>query len=411
MLLPASYRAEAQFWKKKDRKEKREKRIDEKPTTATKLPSFKKEKIDYPPSERKDRYRIDLLVPLYLDELVKGGSTTFKAKTPDKLLAGLGFYQGVKLAADTLNRLYSVDLYVHDISSKEFSVSKLISNKLLESSDLIIGAVPSPEIEPLAKLAKKKQINFVSVLSPGDGGVRDNPFFTIIQPSLHTHCEWISSNIRRKYPRQKIFIYHKANVQVDENAWSYATSVDLKSTEEINCNSLPKANILRTKFDSTGSNVIIMPILETVYADSLLAQLDREFPNYRFDVYGMPSWSFMGSIKKADAYNNIAVYFTTPFYYDPASSLCSSINLSFKEQFGGKPSEWVYRGYEAFYAYAYLLKRYGTIFNRDGSDNGDAISTKYDIRPRWDKDHNLYYNENRHVYLYRYQGGSYMIEQ
>jgi hypothetical protein len=45
------------------------------------------------------------------------------------------------------------------------------------------------------------------------------------------------------------------------------------------------------------------------------------------------------------------------------------------------------------------------------SDNGAAPFTRFEIKPQWTTDNDLLYNENMHVYLYRYQGGSYMVEQ
>ena len=65
----------------------------------------KKREIEYPQSIAKERYRIDVLLPLYLDELVKEDKPTFKGKVPEKAQPGINFYEGVNLAVDTLTNM------------------------------------------------------------------------------------------------------------------------------------------------------------------------------------------------------------------------------------------------------------------------------------------------------------------
>ncbi|XZF15414.1 ABC transporter substrate-binding protein [Chitinophagaceae bacterium MMS25-I14] len=417
LVLAAAPHAEAQFWKSWFKKEQPKKKPVRKPvpqkTTATQpKPKTKKDQhIDYPVSRMKTRYRIDVLVPLYLDELVKNNKLTFKEKMPDKAVPGVNFYEGIRLAADTLDKWnYKIDLYVHDVSDPQQTPEQLIGKKTLDSSDLIIGAIPTAQVTPVAKFAAAHRINFVSALSPSDGGVKDNPYFTLLQPSLQTHCEFLRSYIRKKHPGKNIVVYDHSSVAADKTALGHLDMAD-KSVRKINCSSLPVKEQLQKAFDSTDVNVILMPVLDNAYAESLLSQLYRFFPNYRFEVYGMPSWRSLPGLKKADAYPNVMVYFTAPYYFDYTTSSGQALLSAYKREFGGRAGEYVFRGYEVFYWYAYLLNRYGTIFNTHYSDNGSAQFTRYDVKPAWSSGNDLLYNENNHVYLYRYQSGSFMVEQ
>ena len=73
----------------------------------------KKPEVAYPRSTIKDVYRIDVLVALYLDELVKIDKPAFK-KIPEKAVNGIDFYQGIKLATDTLDaKGYRFEVFVH----------------------------------------------------------------------------------------------------------------------------------------------------------------------------------------------------------------------------------------------------------------------------------------------------------
>jgi hypothetical protein len=125
----------------------------------------------------------------------------------------------------------------------------------------------------------------------------------------------------------------------------------------------------------------------------------------------MPSWKFMASLRKADAYPNVGVSFTSPFYYDPTTQSGKALLNSYKREFGGRPAEMAFRGYELLFWYATLLRKYGTVFNPNMSDRSNTLFTRFEIKPQWGRQQELLYNENEHIYLYRYQSGSYLVEQ
>lgn len=411
LLLPGMPgNASGQIFKKLFQREKT--RSDNKTETTTPAAKTPKESsASYPSSIKKERYRIDVLAPLYMDELVKGNTTTFRNKVPVKALAGISFYEGVKLAADTIDgSRYKIDVYVHDITGPHTSVTHLIRNKTLASSDLLIGVVTSSDVTALANFARKKQVNFISVLSPSDGGVSNNPYFTLLQPTLHTHCDKIRIAARKKFPRNRIFLYRRSTTEVDETAYRLITAHEEKRYEVISCDKLPPPARLRQLFDSTATNVIIMPVLDTDYAAALLFQLKEVFPEYRFEVFGMPTWNNRAFLKRTEEFINIAFSFTTPFYFDHTTASGFALSERYHKIYGGTPNEWVFRGYETFLWYAGLLGKFGTLFNTRMNDYNTAVYTKYDIRPARDEHNNLLYNENRHLYLYRYQAGSYVVE-
>lgn len=377
-------------------------------------PKKKVLEVDYPRSTIKDVYRIDVLVPLYLDELVKNNKPAYKGKVPDKAASGIDFYQGVKLATDTLEfKGYKLDVYVHDIASVRTNVKALLSRGTLDSSDLIIGAVQSNDIPEVAERARRRNINFISALSPSDAGVRNNPYFTLIQPRLQTHCEWIMKKVAEKYHKEQITILYRTSVGSDENAYSYLTNIlEENDLRKLNCNKAPDSATLAKAFLKNETNVIIMPVVENAYAESLMKSLYKYFPGYKFAVYGMPSWKSMGALRKPEAFPNVAVYFTAPFYFDPSTSGGILLNNAYQGQYNGKPGEMTYRGFETLYWYATLLKEYGTIFNDHIKNNDKAPFTKFEIKTNFDKaKEEVLFNENQHLYLYRYQSSSYMIEQ
>lgn len=384
---------------KKERKHKQSSVV--KKATRPAVPLVKtREEIVYPPTRFKPRYRIDVLADLYLDELVKGKYVTYNNQVPERAAAGVSFIQGVQLAADSMKKAgYNVDIYVHDVTSFQESAPMLTMHGQLDSTDLIIGAVNPQDIAVLAAFAKKKQIYFISVLATADGGVRDNPFFTILQPSLKSHCEAIVKNINEKYVGQRVTVLYRNNSAQESSAYSYITADSGKLFySSLLCNKLPSHTALAEAFGTAKNHVLVMPVLDVVYADSLLKVLSRDFPETHFEIYGMPAWS---DLHKTKGLANLDINYTVPFNYNVASTSGAYIERNFKKDYSGKPSELVYRGYESLLWYSSLLKGYGTIFKY--TDNAPAPFTPFHVLPQWDKNNDLLYNQNQHVFLVKFK--------
>ena len=373
----------------------------------------KRNEVKFPATVKKSHYRLDVIAPVYLDELVQDDAVTFKGAVPDKAAPGLGFYQGVKLAADSLQKAgFNMDIHFHDAGSLNQSPDRLIERRMLDSADLIIGAVSGHDIPGLAAYAKARNVNFVSALSAADGNVRDNQYFTLLQPTLKSHCERIVNMVAQKYPGQKVGLLYRTTIPAEENAYKYITEVKgaKVSFSKLQCNAMPSYDKLNALFDTASSGVIIMAILDTNFADSVLKKISGEFPVGHFDVYGMPSWYGMSELMKPNAYKNIAVNVTHSFNMNMPEEDTKALSRKFKKDYGGKPTEVVFRGYETVLWYANLLKEYGTMFNEKYSDVSGAPFTKFEISPQFDKQGFILFNENRKLYHSTYEAGNIKTE-
>ena len=408
--------------RKKKKHEEKTKKKQTKKTKSTKKETAKKDvplnaapqavevtKLDkeHPRQQKKNRYRVDVLALLYLDDLVKGGATTFKDKIPDKALPGVAFYAGLTIAADSLKKEgFNIDIYVHDVASFLESPVRLTTLGGIDSSDLIIGAVPPADIPVLAEYAKKNSVNFVSTMSASDGGVKDNPYFTMMQPSLRSHSEWIINDILKNFPKQQVSLLYRTKGEGNENAYDYLT--DAPGAEHIHfkymsCNAMLKKANFDLVVDPGKINVMIVSILDIGFADSLLHELSRDFPGTHFEVYGMPSWT---SMPREGGMPNLTINVTTPFTIDVNTATGQYVKHMYHQNYSGKMSESVYRGYETMFWYATLLRKYGTHFAEKYNDNTIAAPfTQFDIKPVTDKKGHILYYENRHIFMSTYEGG------
>ncbi len=388
------------------REQKREFRQQKKRDTPAAAPQ--RAARSYPASEFKERYRVAVLLPLYLDELVQDNKVTFKGNVPAKAMAGSHYYQGIEMAADSLRRSgVKMDLFIHDITAADGSPEQLVGDGKLDSVDLIIGAVEQLDIPVLAELAQRRHINFVSVLSTYDGGVKGNPYFTMLLPSVRTHCEQLTDELSGLYESKKVVMLYRTTSLADENAALYLLNDTYSKVRyrKLLCNTPPSRKDLLKVIDTTKPNVVVVPIHSPTLADSLLHALTFEFPTTHFEVYGMPTWSGIHDLNRPGSHSNLAVHVTSAFYAgSPDGPLLNSLAKRYTKEFGGEGDETMLQGYEAMLWYGTLLRQYGTIFNDHYKDAPAAPFTRFRIKPRKDGS-NVQYFENRNVYHFIFQGG------
>ena len=406
--------AQAQFWKKKKKEQVKSKKPNaSKKTNRKDEPKLKKRvEPEYPETVNKEAYRIDVLLPLNLNVI---GNNSKAGRAPESAQPTINFYEGLMVAVDALREKHTkLDLHVHDINDPKASINTLILNKELNKSDLIIGSIQSNDIPAVAAFAKKNKINFISALSPSDAGIKDNPYFFLVQPTLKTHVTELIEFANKKYSKSPKYIFHLSNTSGERDAYMQLREamIEEKDLKIVDCAKYKmQTDSLMRLFDSTETNVVFVSMLEIAKAEQLLNSLAQLPSSYRFEVFGMPSWKSLRGLTQSSAYTTMSIYYTTPFYYDPTTGPGKFVSNNYKTNFGGTPSEMVYRGYEILYWMSSMLDKHGTIFNNNLSDVSAAPFTRYDIQPAWSKENDFLYLENKMLYIYHYQNGGYIVEQ
>ncbi|KAA5536667.1 amino acid ABC transporter substrate-binding protein [Taibaiella lutea] len=417
-LFTSATISNAQFWKKLFGKEepKSNKPAPKKDNKPIKQAPVEKKQAapEYPATQMKAVYRVDVLLPLYLNTLVKDGKAVSK-KSPEYAMGAINFYEGISIAAEAMNKQHlKLEINIHDITEANEKPEILIKNKKLDSTDLIIAYVQSNDIPELAAFAKKKKINFVSALSPADADTKDNPYFILIQSTLNTHLNQLVSFASNKYSKNPKFILYSKNTGGEKEAYQQiktAIETDKNTTREIDCSQFNlTAESLAKHFDSTKVNVLFVSTLDIELTEKILNTLAAMPSSYHFEIFGMPSWKYLKGLTQSSAYMKLSIHYTTPFYYDPTTAPGKYVNTEYGLTYGGEPSEFVYRGYESMYWLCHLLTQYGTIFNTRIKDVSAAPFTRFEIKNTYSEDNDFLYLENNKLYILHYQNGGYVVE-
>jgi ABC-type branched-subunit amino acid transport system substrate-binding protein len=411
--------AHAQFWKKIFGKGGKTEKKAQKPTHSApeiiekKETKKRKTAPEFAHSVLKNRYRVDILIPLQLNTLVKDGKAIYK-KQPYVVQPSIDFYKGLKMAAATLNHDgIKLDLYIHDISDPAHSIPRLSTDPNFRKTDLIIGLLQSNELSMVAALAKQNHINFLSALSPSDAGISNNPYFILIQPTLETHISSLVAYALDKYTYQPKFIFYDSHIPVQKEALALLKE-NLKDRKYKLLDATPgviNQDSLMQVFDKTSLNIVFINTFTQETTSSLLKSLASLSPaGYRFAVFGMPSMKSGDFFLDASAFPGLDIYFTSPFYYDVQSPAGKKIVSVYSQNYGGSPSEMAFRGYETLFWVSDLLKKYGNVFNKNMDDVSATPFTRYKISPAYNENNGFLYLENQKLYIFHYKNGNLNVE-
>lgn len=363
------------------------------------------------PSTKKAK--VAVLCPLYLDSAFNGYSYKLgNNNMPQYIISGLDFYNGVMLAIDSLNKENSnAEVWIYDTKKAATNINAILqSMKWLNFSLIIASLNNSTEQKAVSEFSFANNIPVVSVTYPNDAGITANPFFVLLNSTLQTHIAAIYRFVEQNYyynkplfitrsgaSERKILSDFKANDSLIKNHFQYKVL-------ELN-NDVSFDNI-KPYLDSTKQNVIVCGSLNTAFASSLINALGNN-SKYKTTVIGMPNWDGAKKIIN-NHYSNIDIVCSTPFYYAPNDSLVKNITAEYRAKFVGRPSDMVFKGFEAMYYYMHLFNTDSTAFINHISDSSYSTAKRFFIQPVMQNAQSQLpnYLENKNLYFIRTNSGS-----
>jgi hypothetical protein len=364
------------------------------------------------------RYHIAVFLPLFLDSAFDAsGSYRFDQNFPKYLNPGLEYYEGMEMAMDSLRKTgASLDITVYDTRSATRSIQQILEEPAFSKMQLIMGYVTVSDLRILSNAAKNREIPFINVNFPNDGGVTGNPDFVILNSTLHAHCEALYKFVQRNWATSNIFYLRRATTD-DDRLRSYFAEIEKNTSsvplrmKYINVNNNQDLSQMFSSMDSNTKTVILVGSLDENFGKAICAKLAPLSRSYPLKILGMPTWDAVSDFN-APVYAGLEIYYTTPFYMNPADSLVLSIQQNYKNRFYSRPSDIVYRGYEATLHFGQLLEFHKGRLDGSLGERKFKVFNDFDIQPVFtnssappDRVLTLQYLENKKLYFLKKVNG------
>lgn len=354
-----------------------------------------------------------ILLPLYLDSAFKDGSYKYENTIPKFILSALEFYNGVQLAADSLEQ-EGIHMRIEVVDSRKQAATEHVFNTYnTNKPDIVIGVVQSgSELKHLSGLALNNNIPFISATYPNDGGVTNNQNLLIVNSTLKTHCFALYQYLQKNNLGNNIVLVTRKG-GVDDRIKNYLKEAE-KATGgykfKWSMASLPDSFSkvqLAVYLDSNKKNTIIGASFDKDFSLRIVETLSSIKESYNSAVFGMPTWDELPL--QDPQYKGIDVYFSTPFVsYSGNADVFTSLSKKFKKIANSKPSDMVFKGFEITYRYLKTYYYHPADFMQYINDSSRRIFADFKFEPIQSKDTSatINYWENKKIYFVKKTDGA-----
>lgn len=357
------------------------------------------------------KQKIAVFAPLYLDSAFDATNTYRYDKTFPKFLnPGLEFYEGIQLALDSLSKENAqLEVFVFDTRSSKTLLEEQLN--ALDSVGLIIGHANAQENWVLASEALIRKVPYINVNLPNDGGVTNNPYFVMLNPSLKTHVEAVYRYLQRSYSTTPITVLRKKG-QLEDLIKNYIEDFS-KSTASIPLKlkyvDLPDSFSVKQflpLLDSNRQNTFFAASLDEAFSRRLITQMALAGRQYKTTIIGMPTLDNLEKDLSKAEFKGPEIIYGQPFYNPKTDKISTGITHFFSTKMYARPSDMVFRGYEVMWKYSKLLNEFKNDLSSNITNKTNKVFTDFDVQPVLNKQSMaMEYFENKKLYFIKWQDG------
>ncbi len=359
-------------------------------------------------------FNVAVLLPFYLDENSRRYETDSLVFTDGKRsirvfgrserwiypgsLPFLEMYEGILLAADTLNSLgLDINLYSYDIQSDTAGISRLIHSGTLNKMDLIIGPVHSANLAIVSRFASARNIPVVSPVPMIDNSLLvNNPFLFMAGSSLKVAQRAIAEKAA-SYDQHNIVVVFSDTLRGKNDLLNLRACIMAELSKkalqnQVNYNELmfysrsahgmdSIRRIINSLSEERG-NVIIIASEEPPVMSETLMVIHSLIKKYDIKIFGYP---YMRNLENLDPKYffdlNLMVY--SPYWINYSNEDVSKFNDDFRNIFYTQPAEtsFAWLGYDIAYYFLSGLAIHGRKFIvHPEIHNPDLLQTEFDFR-------------------------------
>ncbi len=362
--------------------------------------------------------KVAVFIPLFTDSVFDGPVYNLgKGNLPKNILPGLEFYNGVMMAIDSLNQEGSVaEISIYDSKQSSSSLISILSGADMNDVGLIIATITNiAELKTFSDFALAQSIPLISATFPNYVGIKENPFFVMLNSSLEAHLQGLHKFMQKNYKSDTIIAVTRAGGQYESFIKNYFTTLNKSNSNgfaplKLKWVTMDEKNIsfstLQNSFDSIKNNIVFVASPMEKFGLNVVRSLSSN-DRYRTTAIGLPTWDNMKELDN-NSCKNVEIVYSTPFIYTKNKMLNASIKSHYKEKFYSRPSDMVYKGYEVLFHFTKLLIKHRSNLINKLDDRDFTVFNEFKPEPI-----KLYktsikpdFLENRKLYFIRKQQGN-----
>ncbi len=349
------------------------------------------------PPVRQRVFSIAMIMPLSLDEV----STGYKSANLKKAMMGIAYYQGFKLALDSLTTNgYNYKLQLLDGKDSPGIAHSLGLNPNVRNSDIIVGPVFPESIKAFGVASAGVKKMMVSPLSPVSPALFRNNYLITVTPPLSFHARRSAQYVNDRLKVKKVFILRSGFTEENKYIVPFKQALDSLShlRTKVISTTVIRGNLdaLTLQLSKTEPNVILLPSVNQAFLQVTLRSVDSLSKLYPIILIGHPSWEGF-TFFRADMLQRLKTVITSSEHINYKAGSTITFIKAFRKAYHTEPDSYAIKGFDEGLYFGQLLAQ---------SDNGILRPERQDFEGLGNNFHFVKKPGvgwiNTHVYILRY---------
>lgn len=362
------------------------------------------------------RYRVALMVPLYLNDIGNIEVSKEKAGKAQKSrsMSFLQFYEGFMMAAEALEQQgLKLDLTVLDVTDNVSTAERALTSIENKDYDLIVGPFFGKSFALIEEYAKTNGIPVINPLSERESVIEHNPNVIKVKPGDMGMILTLSNLVKNAYSNANVFIVsrenaddaafldqleHHLNLAVNEEVTVSGNEFlkfarDESKRQELGSQMVPTLDVegqvfatedfrngrtdkvvlenpvkryaysdigkVNSQLSGVRTNLIIAYGDDNVFATQMLNALTTEADRFPITLVCAPDWSKFEKLLVDNLLKMNAIY-VSDFFVDYRSDEAKQFVRSFRSKYVSEPQKYAFEGYDVGYYFLSALMQYGS---------------------------------------------------
>ncbi|MFO7722022.1 MAG: LysM peptidoglycan-binding domain-containing protein [Bacteroidales bacterium] len=362
-------------------------------------------------SRFKSKYKVALLIPLYLDEIDRiyiTPSTDEQIRKPMfKSFRYVEFYEGFLIALDSMKRAgMSVDLYVFDAVEDTLAVKRILARPEMQYMDVIIGPFFAQNYNIVARFAIQHSIKLVSPFARNPQLIANHSNIFQMNASSESKMAELARFVASSYVEPNVIMV------IGNNETDRSLSQTFRQTLNANSTVLDRKAIfaevvyqekgfagVSTRLDVNRANIVINLITGETMVSNYISSMAKLSKNFNITMIGRPEWNDYRTFDLSDLMA-VKMHMFDNAFVDYGNPVTKAYIKEFRARYKGDPEEnnLGFIGYDVGIYFLGALHEFGLDFeNCLEQIRYNPVSTGF----KWEQVNGKGY-ENIYLNLYRF---------
>jgi ABC-type branched-subunit amino acid transport system substrate-binding protein len=340
-------------------------------------------------------------------------------KIPDDIKTGIEFYEGMKMAFDSLRkgsppedglagRGFEGYMHVYDSNLDSAEFIRYFKKPEMKKMSLLIGPLHKKNFSVVLKFAKENKINIVCPALISNSILLENTYISKVTPSYITQTELVAKYVSEKFAGQNIILFNSAIAKEKPymNAFK-KTANPLLAKAKVDTVKEVTFSTLNNFISHSKPNIVVIPSTSQSFVAEAINKLFlcKQEQKDSITVFGLSSFLDMESLDFGHL-NALHLHIPSYTYIDYNNHQTKNFILKYREEFKTEPTSYVFLGFDVGYFYLSGLQKYGNaLYKKLPELHHTGIQYEFNFEQT---DMNSGY-ENRGLKILKFENYSYTI--